>query len=150
MGDGFDDVQFDVEQGVSGLLPSDESLDGDEVGDDLADLGFSPPDKPLARGWGFLPSEAGRAEPFDSKLAREVPDLTDEYDGDGIGDASDTDGELIDDQVGTVRAGRLVWAPQDPGDFSSDLRARDVGVDGAAASAEEAAIHVVDDDGTGW
>ncbi len=51
-------------------------------------------------------------------------------------------------EVGTRRSGRLV-AP-DEGAHSdvdeSDLVAEDVGFDGAAASAEEAAIHVVDDE----
>lgn len=142
----FDDFQFDVEQGVSGLLPPDESLDGDEVGDEVDAAGFSPRDKPLARGWGFTPYEAAHHEPLASRLARELPDVADTEVGDGIGDASDTDGELIDDQVGTFRAGRLVWAAQDPSEDASDLRAEDIGVDGAAASAEEAAIHVVVDE----
>ena len=34
--------------------------------------------------------------------------MTDRSDGDGIGDSADSDGELIDDQVGDTRAGRLV------------------------------------------
>ena len=45
--------------------------------------------------------------------------------------------------------GRLV--AEDEGahpDDEEDLVARDVGIDGGAASAEEAAIHVVDDDDT--
>ena len=64
-------------------------------------------------------------------------------DGDGIGDTSDTDGEPIDDQVGDLRSGRLVLADIDASDSGSDYWARDVGIDGAGASAEEAAIHIV-------
>jgi hypothetical protein len=67
----------------------------------------------------------------------------DEVDGDGIGDSTDTDGEPLDDQVGGARAGRLIAADLDPADAGSDQWALDVGVDGGAASAEEAAIHVV-------
>lgn len=65
---------------------------------------------------------------------------------DGIGDTWDTDGEPLDDEVGAERAGRLV-AP-DEGvrkDEESELVAEDVGIDGAAASAEEAAMHLVED-----
>ena len=58
------------------------------------------------------------------------------------------DGENVGGpEVGEVRSGRLV-AP-DEGAHSDDeqeLVAEDVGFDGAAASAEEAAVHVVDDD----
>jgi hypothetical protein len=32
----------------------------------------------------------------------------DDLGGDGLGDTSDTDGELLDDEVGNFRAGRLV------------------------------------------
>ena len=76
---------------------------------------------------------------------RELPDGADD-DGDGLGDSSDTDGELLDDEVGDVRAGRLVDA-DDGGtsDTDDELCARDEGIDGAAASAEEAAVHIVRD-----
>ncbi|WP_051432677.1 DUF5709 domain-containing protein [Promicromonospora kroppenstedtii] len=134
---------YGTEQDVFGLLPADESLDDEELGEDDDGAGYSPLDKPLAYGWGFTPQEIGEHEPLAMRLAREVPEQSDRYVGDGLGDTSDTDGELIDDQVGTLRAGRLVWAEQDDADLSSDLRATDVGIDGAGASAEEAAIHVV-------
>lgn len=147
MSDDRDD--YGSERDVFGLLPADESLDDDELGGDDDGAGYSPLDKPLAYDWGFTPHEAGEHEPLAMKLAREVPEPTDRFLGDGLGDTSDTDGELIDDQVGTVRAGRLVWAEQDATDAASDLRASDVGIDGAGASAEEAAIHVVLDD-DGW
>lgn len=141
MSDGTDD--YGTEQDVFGLLPQDESLDDDELGGDADGPGYSPLDKPLAYGWGFTPQEIGGHEPFAARLAREIPETTDFEVGDGLGDTSDTDGELIDDQVGTLRAGRLVWGEQDGADLSSDLRATDIGIDGAGASAEEAAIHVV-------
>jgi hypothetical protein len=55
---------------------------------------------------------------------------------------SGTDGELRDDEVGDLRAGRLVADREgDP-----ELDALDVGVDGAAASAEEAAVHTAEPD----
>jgi hypothetical protein len=143
---GLDDSDY-----VPGLLSPEESLDDEELADDEADddvegPGYSPADRPVESfAWGVTAHEARTHEPFDQRLARELPDFGANDDGDGFGDASDTDGELIDDQVGDLRSGRLVWQLQDPADLSSDLLATDVGIDGAAASAEEAAVHIVDE-----
>ena len=47
----------------------------------------------------------------------------------------------------TERAGRLVDEDEGLGpDLEKDLVAEDVGIDGAGASAEEAAVHVIDDE----
>jgi hypothetical protein len=128
------------------LLPPDESLDDDELGTDI-DEGYSPVERPRGVGaWGITAREQAAYEGLDHRLAREEPDLSDAADGDGIGDTSDTDGELIDDQVGDVRSGRLILADIDVFDSSSDYRALDVGIDGAGASAEEAAVHIVPDE----
>jgi hypothetical protein len=127
------------------LLP-EESLDDDELGTD-PDEGYSPVERPRGvSAWGTTAREAASSEDLASRLAREEPDAGDRVDGDGIGDTSDTDGEPIDDEVGDVRAGRLVAEDTDPADASSDYAASDVGIDGAGASAEEAAVHVVRDD----
>ncbi|QGN33222.1 DUF5709 domain-containing protein [Microlunatus sp. Gsoil 973] len=153
MTDTYGDLGFGGDdEYVPGLLAPEESLDDDELaddelGDDVEGPGYSPVDRPLeSLGWGVTAYEARTHEPFDRRLAREVPDFGSEEDTDGLGDATDTDGELIDDQVGYLRSGRLVWQPQDSADPSSDLLASDVGIDGAAASAEEAAIHIVPDE----
>jgi hypothetical protein len=121
-----------------GLLdPEDSLLDRDQL-----DEGYSPPEKPYAvNDWGTTAAEEAAGEPMDARLRRELPDgVADE--GDGIGDASDTDGELLDDEVGDRRSGRLA----DDGD---DLFTEDVGIDGGAASSEEAAVHLVDEDDPG-
>lgn len=129
-----------------GLLPPDESLDSDELGDDIEETGYSPLDRrPADLAWGFTEREARSHESLSDRLAREVPDETDEFIGDGIGDTTDTDGEIIDDQVGSIRAGRLAWAFPDSFDPASDYLANDFGIDGGAASAEEAAMHIVVD-----
>lgn len=49
--------------------------------------------------------------------------------------------------MGTDRAGRLV-APDEGahGDTEKDMLAQDVGIDGGAASAEEAAVHRIPDE----
>jgi hypothetical protein len=124
-------------------LENEDTLADPRVPDPL-DEGISPNER--TRGvdaWGVTQSEEREGEPLDGRLRREVRDQwDDDEESDGLGDASDTDGELYDGEVGGTRAGRLVL--QDGGE---DFWADDVGVDGAGASAEEAAVHVVDDDG---
>jgi hypothetical protein len=143
----FDDVQ-------AHLLEPEESLDSEQTGIDL-DEGYSPPERPRElRAWGLTTREARTHESLARRLASEVPDVTDQWDGDGIGDSADSDGERIDDQVGDMRAGRLVAFDVDPTDPGTDYLAHDVGIDGGAASAEEAAMHIVIDEdtsaGDGW
>ncbi|MGK5172350.1 DUF5709 domain-containing protein [Geodermatophilus sp. CPCC 205761] len=129
----------------SGVLDLADTLD--DRGVDPLDEGWSPAERPWAStDWGTTGDEEERGESLTGRLARELPDRTVE-DGDGLGDASDTDGELIDEEVGDARAGRL--AEEDDGvrlDTDAELFAHDRGIDGGAASAEEAAVHVVPDD----
>lgn len=135
-----DDIDND-----SGLLEPDESLDDRGVADVL-DEGYSPPEHPVAVfDWGVTAREAGGHEPLAGRLAREIPDVTLGEEGDGIGDNSDTDGEPYDDEVGITRAGRLVEGADEATPYAY-LYGRDVGIDGSAASAEEAAVHIVGDD----
>jgi len=131
---------------ASGLLEAEDTLDGQRGVRDVLDTGWSPPERPWAvDDWGTTEAEELAGESLDGRLARELPDGA-EDEGDGLGDASDTDGELLDDEVGDERAGRLVDS-DDGGttDRDDELWARDEGIDGAAASAEEAAVHVVRD-----
>lgn len=127
----------------NGLLDPEDSL-VDRGVSNVLDEGYTPPEHPIAVfDWGLTAREAAGHEALGKRLAREVPDAFPVKDeGDGLGDASDTDGELYDDQVGVVRAGRLVEDP-DADEVYPYLFASDVGVDGGAASAEEAAIHIV-------
>ena len=127
----------------SGVLEARDTL-VDRGVDDVLDEGWSAPERSLGvEDWGTTGAEESAGESLDRRLAREVPERAGE-EGDGLGDTSDTDGELIDDEVGDERAGRLV-ASDDGGDTDTDdeLWARDAGIDGAGASAEEAAVHVV-------
>jgi hypothetical protein len=133
-------------QDDAGLLDAEDTLEDDGVGDPL-DRGWSPPERPWAvEHSGVTAAERRRGETLDQRLAEEMPDLA-PPDGDGIGDDDGSDGELLDNEVGAMRSGRLV-AP-DEGvheDEESALIATDVGIDGAAASAEEAAMHIVDEE----
>jgi hypothetical protein len=105
--------------------------------DDVLDEGYSPPEK-----W----KEPRDDETLDELLSEEEPDPAMQLDDEDSGaDVSEAFAE--DDEVGDRRAGRLV-AP-DEGvnvDDESDLLATDVGIDGSGASAEEAAVHVIDDE----
>ena len=125
----------------SGQLGAEDTLDDRGVVDPL-DEGVSPAERPwIGDGWGVTAREEATGESLDGRLARELPDGVDD-DGDGLGDASDTDGELWDDEVGEVRAGRLLARDGSP---DPDLWASDAGIDGAGATAEEAAMHIVGD-----
>ncbi|MFJ4759084.1 DUF5709 domain-containing protein [Streptomyces sp. NPDC088763] len=126
-------------------LRLEEEYDEDEFGEDILDEGYSPPERPLGVSeWGLTAREGASHEDLTHRLRREVPELSTRDDGDGLGDTTDTDGELIDDQVGDARAGRLLgWDMVDGTGFGDDYTARDIGIDGGAASAEEAAIHLI-------
>lgn len=118
------------------LQPQD-TLDDRGV-DDVLDEGFSPPEKPRGSfAHGTTPAEAQTNETIDERLAQEEPDdqeppVTREAELDPPPPGA----------VGDERSGRLV-AP-DEGVHEDDEEtavAEDVGIDGSAASAEEAAVH---------
>ena len=130
-------MRDDVDSESDLLEPEDTLVDRGV--EDVLDEGYSPPEKPSS----FYDGH----ESLDGRLARELPDEDGDDEGDGVGDASDTDGEPYDDEVGETRAGRLVAEDEGYGADTDDyLYARDVGIDGSAASAEEAAVHAIRDD----
>jgi hypothetical protein len=141
-----------------------------DPGEDPLDRGVAPPEHWSAgMRFGVTAQEQEQGESLDQLLAEEEPDpaldLDDRLPDDGEagqggeggegGEADDEDeaeeyldGLLLDDGA-DPRAGRLV--AQDEGAHppaEADLIAHDAGVDGGAASAEEAAVHVVADDDT--
>jgi hypothetical protein len=129
---------------ASGVLEPEDTLDYREGVRDVLDTGWSPPERPWAvDDWGTTEREETAGECLAGRLSRELPDRIDDV-GDGLGDSSDTDGELVDDEVGGRRAGRLVDGNGSAEDLEAELYATDVGIDGASASAEEAAVHIVD------
>jgi hypothetical protein len=133
-----------------------DSLLAEPEGDPL-DRGVAPPERwSAAMRFGTTADEQEKGESLDQLLAEEEPDDALDLDDDDLPeDDEDTDeaqeyldGLLLDDGP-DPRAGRLV--AEDEGahpDEEADLVARDVGIDGGAASAEEAAMHVVEDDDT--
>ena len=144
------------------VLDSSDTLDG-APGDDPLDRGVVTPDRWSAGiRYGTTAEEQQEGASLDRLLAEEEPDVTadeteeaeEEDDGDEYGSFAgdediadeDIDGLLLDDGP-DPRAGRLV--AEDEGAHpaeEADLVASDVGVDAGGASAEEAAVHVVDED----
>lgn len=123
-------------------LDVEDTLDNRGLTDAL-DEGYSPPERPWAvEDRGTTAAEQHDGETLDGRLARELPDSSDLV-GDGLGDLPGGDGELWDAEVGTARAGRLTR--QLDIDEPDTMAGEDVGIDGAGASAEEAAMHVVSD-----
>jgi Family of unknown function (DUF5709) len=126
-------------------------------GDDPLDRGVIPPERWSAGvRFGDTAAEQSEGESLDQLLAEEEPDDTldyeeddeeaEDFEGDDDAGDEDVDGLLLDDGP-DPRAGRLV--AEDEGahpDEEEDLVARDVGIDGGGATAEEAAIHVVEED----
>lgn len=141
-------------------------LEDYEVEDASDTLAGSPGDDPLDRGvvapqrwsagmrFGTTAEEQEEGESLDQHLAEEEPDAAFDTDdgtaediaGDEDAADEDVDGLLLDDGP-DPRAGRLVAEDEGahPPD-EADLVAHDAGVDGGAATAEEAAVHVVADD----
>ncbi|SFT50625.1 hypothetical protein SAMN05660657_01137 [Geodermatophilus amargosae] len=128
---------------ATGLLEPEDTLEDPRGTRDL-DTGWSPPERPWGvDDWGTTEREEATGESLDGRLRRELPDRP-EDDGEGLGDLAGGDGELLDDEVGDARAGRLADVGEDGVvDDEDQLLAEDLGIDGGAASAEEAAVHVV-------
>jgi len=128
-----------------------DTLEGNP-GDDPLDRGVAPPER-----WSSAIRLGSEDEPesLDRLLSEEEQDTPFDVDDDLPEDRDDDDeadeyldGLLLDDGP-DPRSGRLV--AEDEGAHpvdETDLVARDVGIDGGAASAEEAAVHVVEDDDT--
>ncbi len=137
------------------LQPEDTLIDRGV--DDVLDEGYSPPERPsgpTARG--LTAADQQRHETIDERILQEEPDPISAYgapedesgeqarreriggdDPDSIDPADDFVG-----QAGRRRSGRLVADARDYDDRFAD----DVGIDGGAASAEEAAMHIFDPD----
>jgi Family of unknown function (DUF5709) len=130
-----------------------DTLDGDP-GDDPLDQGIAPPDRWSAgEGFGTTAVEEEEGESLDQMLAEEEPEQDPYAEADSEFDDEEDDGEdrraddLWGDDEPDPRSGRLV--ADDEGahpDAEEDLVAHDVGIDGGAASAEEAAVHIQDED----
>ncbi|HUN32739.1 MAG TPA: DUF5709 domain-containing protein [Trebonia sp.] len=133
------------------VLDANDTLDGNP-GDDPLDRGVATPDRWSA---GIRYAEEGEeeSESLDELLSEEEPDVAADPDAEEW-DENATEQEVVRyerDDGADPRAGRLLSEDEqvdDEGDGSvaeeDELVARDEGIDGGGASAEEAALHVVD------
>jgi hypothetical protein len=131
-------VQRDYEEqpespdlGASVQLESEQSLVGPPGDRDALDSGYSPPDRPYAVDEDGVTARGMReGDSLDDRLRRERSDDT-------------TDGTTDVD-----RSGRIALEGEGAALETQDaMDGVDVGIDGGAAGAEEAAVHVVDDPG---
>jgi hypothetical protein len=137
------------------VLDASDTLDGDP-GDDPLDQGITEPEH-YSTAFRYVLKGDEDDESLDELLAEEEPDA-----------ALDSDTESWDENATSAeigrkeralgadrRSGRLVAEDEEVYDadaadpslaFEDEPVALDVGVDGGAATAEEAAVHVIDDD----
>ncbi|MEU4477567.1 DUF5709 domain-containing protein [Micromonospora sp. NPDC023966] len=126
-----------------GVLDASDTLDDDRTGDPL-DTGIVAADHwTAANRFGTTAAEERAGESLAQLLAQEEPDI-DPYAE--VADDEDEDELTRRGYDREARTGRLVADDEGLGeDEQADAVAWDVGIDGGAASAEEAAIHLVDD-----
>jgi hypothetical protein len=122
----------------SDQIQPEDSLDDRGV-DDVLDEGYSPPEREPNH---LKHPEGG--ESLDERLAEEEPEVW--ADAEEERDADVVDGD-VGGEVGGERTGRLLAPDEGVGqDVDAEMVAEDEGIDGAGASAEEAAVHTIADD----
>ncbi|ROR90749.1 DUF5709 domain-containing protein [Nocardioides aurantiacus] len=121
-------------------LQPEDSLD-DRGTEDVLDEGYSPPEREPDH---LKHPEGG--ESLEERLDDEEPEVWEDAETEAQAGPDDiVDGD-VGGEVGGERTGRLM-APDEGAhaDVDKDLTAEDEGIDGAGASAEEAAMHTIDD-----
>jgi Family of unknown function (DUF5709) len=128
-------------------LQSDETLDDRGV-KDVLDEGYSPPEREPHH-----LRHADGGDTLDDELAAEEPEVWadgDERDRERDEDSSDVDimddEDDVDGEVGEQRTGRLTAPDEGSGeDVDQEMLGTDQGIDGSGASAEEAAMHTIEE-----
>jgi len=127
---------------MSDQLQPGDTLDDRGV-DDILDEGISPPERPRGvTAKGVTDREQLEGETIDERVAQEEPEVW-------AGVDEERDADILDGpvggEVGDKRTGRLL-APDEGAheDVDAELFAEDEGIDGAGASAEEAAMHTIE------
>ena len=122
----------------SDQIQPEDSLDDRGV-EDVLDEGFSPPERETDH---LRHPEGG--ESLDERLAEEEPEVWAKDEAEQDADILDGD---VGGEVGGERTGRLIAPDEGSGeDVDSEMTAEDEGIDGAGASAEEAAMHTIPDE----
>lgn len=129
-GDGIPEGSEQLDQ-----LQRDDSLIDRGV-DDVLDEGYIAPDNwSAAQGYGNTPAEMRQGETIEQRVRQEVPEPTP--------DLEHWNPNNEKREVGKERAGRLMHVQ---GSGKEDTLGVDVGISGGAASAEEAAMHIISDE----
>ena len=118
-------------EGDADQLPREDMLLERGV-EDLLDEGYSPPEHARSNRYGETPWEEEHRETIDQRIGQEEPEVW-EVPEEPSGDREE------------FRAGRLEADDDAVEAGVTDTFAHDVGVAGGAASAEEAAVHVIPD-----
>lgn len=141
------------------VLDSSDTLTG-APGDDPLDRGIATPERwSAAMRFGSTEAEQQSGASLNQRLAREDPDDSLDAD-DERPDGVSWDGNATDGDIGSIaaadgagpRTGRLIRAYEDGAVFrtwETAAVARDTGIDGGGATAEEAALHVLPEEDTG-
>ena len=123
-------------------LQADDTLVDRGVSDVLDEGYIAPDDWSAAERYGNTAAEMRQGETLEMRIKQEVPEV-----------APPEPEAWRDDpyerrEVGRRRAGRIVDANHgyDGPDVEGEVYAEDVGIAGGAACAEEAAMHIIDDD----
>ncbi len=101
--------------------------------DDLLDEGYSPPERERHTHYGETPWEERHRETIDQRILQEEPEVWEQR-------------PRISGEREEFRAGRLVADGDAVEAGGTDAFAVDAGVSGGAASAEEAAVHLVEEE----
>lgn len=136
----YDDEGVPEESEQLDQLQSDETLVDRGVSDVLDEGYVTAENWSPAQGFGNTPAEMREGETLEMRLAQEEqPPVVLE----GPWNPDPTESR----EVGRARAGRLVDANGgvDAEDTEATSIGHDVGIDGGAATAEEAAMHIIDD-----
>lgn len=121
-------------EGDSDQLPMEDTL-VDRGVEDLLDEGYVAPERPRTNRYGETAWEQRHRETLDQRLAEEEPDVWAVH-------------PRIDPARESDRAGRLVEDDEAVEAGGNDEFAIDAGISGGAATAEEAAVHLIEEEYT--
>ena len=135
----YDEAVPDESEQLDQLQPAETLLDRGVS--DVLDEGYVTGENwSPAQGFGNTPAEMRKGETLAMRMAQELPEP--------VKDETPWNADPSEPrEVGHLRAGRLVDANGGlPGpDKEAESIGKDVGIDGGAATAEEAAMHIIDD-----
>ena len=112
-------------------LPMEDTLEERGV-DDLLDEGYVAPERPRTNRYGDTAWEQAHRETLDQRFAEEEPEVSAGHPQTDAGNEPDRAGRLVEDDDAVDAGG-------------NDEFAVDAGISGGAASAEEAAVHLIDE-----